>query len=140
MNMREFGHLKKEGGIVKEGELHYMSDLIRDPLSHKLKDTLLNTNQDFIFTYRGREPKEILNYLMGIGIPFQLPPKDNLKFKIKYPSKEIKNQREFKELMEGQQKTRAKIKSILNSMSDEYKLKTVEDLEKRNRVYLILHG
>jgi superfamily I DNA/RNA helicase len=121
---------KKEGGIVKEGELHYMSDLIRDPLSHKLKDTLLNTNQDFIFTYRGREPKEILNYLMGIGIPFQLPPKDNLKFKIKYPSKEIKNQREFKELMEGQQKTRAKIKSILNSMSDEYKLKTVEDLEK----------
>ena len=32
--------------------------------------------------------------------------------------------------MKGQQKTRAKIKSILNSMSDEYKLKTVEDLEK----------
>ena len=42
--------------------------------------------------------------------------------------------------MEGQQKTRTKIKSIINSMSNEYKLKTVEDLEKQIKVYLILNG
>ena len=51
-------------------------------------------------------------------MPFELPAKDNLKFKTRYPGKEIKNQREFKELINGQTKSRAKIKSIMGSMKD----------------------
>lgn len=120
-------------GVVIEGELHYISDLVKDPEANKLKNIVLNTKESFIFTYRGGEPKEILNYLLNINIPFELPPKDSLKFNITYPRKEIKNQREFKELMSGKQKTKAKIKSIMKSMSHEYKLKEIEDLEKEDQ-------
>ena len=106
---------REENGLVVEGELNYLSDLSNDIMAHKLREKLLNTQEDFIFTYRGNEPKEILNYLITIGMPFELPAKDNLKFKTRYPGKEIKNQREFKELINGQTKSRAKIKSIIGS-------------------------
>ena len=66
-------------------------------------------------------------------MPFELPAKDNLKFKTRYPGKEIKNQREFKELISGQTKSRAKIKSIMGSMASEYTLKTVDDLERADK-------
>ena len=124
---------REENGLVVEGELNYLSDLSNDIMAHKLREKLLNTQEDFIFTYRGNEPKEILNYLIAIGMPFELPAKDNLKFKTRYPGKEIKNQREFKELINGQTKSRAKIKSIMGSMASEYTLKTVDDLERADK-------
>tara|TARA_R100000655_G_scaffold87881_1_gene128165 strand:- start:329 stop:1327 length:999 start_codon:yes stop_codon:yes gene_type:complete len=124
---------RKENGFVIEGELNYLSDLSNDVVAHKLREKLLNTQEDFIFTYRGNEPKEILNYLIEIGMPFELPAKDNLKFKTRYPGKEIKNQREFKELINGQTKSRAKIKSMMGSMTPEYMLKTIDDLERADK-------
>jgi len=124
---------REENGFIVEGELNYLSDLSNDLMAHKLREKLLNTQEDFIFTYRGNEPKEILNYLIAIGMPFELPAKDNLKFKTRYPGKEIKNQREFKELINGQIKSRAKIKSIMGSMASEYTLKTVDDLERADK-------
>ena len=124
---------RKENGSIVEGELNYLSDLSNDLMAHKLREKLLNTQEDFIFTYRGNEPKEILNYLIAIGMPFELPAKDNLKFKTRYPSKEIKNQREFKELINGQTKSRAKIKSMMGSMAPEYTLKTIDDLERADK-------
>ena len=65
-------------------------------MAHKLREKLLNTQEDFIFTYRGNEPKEILNYLITIGMPFELPAKDNLKFKTRYPGKRNKKPENLK--------------------------------------------
>jgi len=123
----------KNTGQTIEGEIHYLSDLTQDPFALELKNRILDTDENFVFTYRGGEPKEILRYLVSIGAPFQLPAKDNLKFNIKYPAAEIKNQREYKTFVKGEIKSRAKVKSMLKSMVPEYVLKTMDELEQQDR-------
>ena len=116
-------------GVVVEGEIFNLSSLTQDPFASELKNRIQNTTEDFIFTYRGGEPREIINYLMEIGMPVAIPNKEKSKFKFKYPTNEVKNQREFLSFSKGEYKSLTKIKAMFKGMDPQYQLKTIEQLE-----------
>ena len=65
-----------------------MSDLHSNDNVQRLEEEILLGKENFIFTYRGGEPKEMLRFLLKVGVPFALP-KDSKNIKFRYPSKEI---------------------------------------------------
>ena len=77
-------------------------------MDHELKNRILNTDENFIFTYRGGEPRDMINYIMQIGIPVKIPNKEKSKFKFKYPTNDVKNQREFMGFANGERKSLTK--------------------------------
>ena len=85
--------------------------------------------EDFIFTYRGLEPREMIHYLIEIGVPIAIPNKEKSKFKFKYPTNDVKNQREFLSFSKGEMKSLTKIKAMFKGMHPQYQLKTIEQLE-----------
>ena len=116
-------------GVVVEGEIFNLSSLTQDPFAFELKNRIQNTTEDFIFTYRGGEPREMINYLIEIGMPVAIPNKEKSKFKFKYPTNEVKNQREFLSFSKGEYKSLTKIKAMFKGMHPQYQLKTIEQLE-----------
>ena len=116
-------------GVVVEGEIFNLSSLTQDPFASELKNRIQNTTEDFIFTYRGGEPREIIDYLMLIGMPVKIPNKEKSKFKFKYPTNDVKNQREFLSFSKGEHKSLTKIKAMFKGMHPQYQLKTIEQLE-----------
>jgi hypothetical protein len=117
---REWRPLEDKQGNVVEGEMHELSNLEQDPLADELENKLVNTKQDFVFTYRGNEPREMILYLMKVGMPVQVPKDQRNKIKFKYPTNEIKNHREFINLTKGNSVSLTKIKTILKSIRPEY--------------------
>jgi len=120
---------KEENGQIVEGEIFNLSSLTQDPFAFELKNRIQNTTEDFIFTYRGGEPREMINYLMEIGMPVAITNKEKSKFKFKYPTNEVKNQREFLSFSKGEVKSLTKIKAMFKGMDPQYQLKTIEQLE-----------
>ena len=124
--------LDKEGnptGLIVEGEIFEMMSLEQDPNLAELTRRIKETNESFVFTCRGNEPRETIKYLKKLGVPFRLADKDS-KFKFKYPKAEIKNQRNFFKLIHKNGKiTAAAVKSILKSISHDY---TGENYRKGN--------
>ena len=55
--------METEQVLVVEGEMYYLSDLAQDPFALELKNKILNTKESFIFTFRGGDPTQIINYL-----------------------------------------------------------------------------
>jgi superfamily I DNA/RNA helicase len=120
---------REENGQIVEGEIFNLSSLTQDPFASELKNRIQNTTENFIFTYRGGEPREMINYLMEIGMPVAIPNKEKSKFKFKYPTNEVKNQREFLGFSKGEYKSLTKIKAMFKGMHPQYQLKTIEQLE-----------
>ena len=120
---------REENGKIVEGEIFNLSSLTQDPFAFELKNRIQNTTENFIFTYRGGEPREMINYLMEIGIPIAIPNREKSKFKFKYPTNEVKNQREFLAFSKGEMKSLTKIKVMFKGMHPQYQLKTIEELE-----------
>ena len=117
-------------GVVVEGEMYYLSDLAQDPFASELKNRILNTNESFIFTFRGGDPTQIINYLISIGMPMKIA-KEDQKTKFKYPAQMIKNQRAYIDFVSGKEVTIPQLKKFMNVMKDDYVLKTTEDLDKQ---------
>ena len=46
-------------------------NLTQDPNLHELSNRLLNTKETFIFTYRGGEPEDIINFLIKNNMPMR---------------------------------------------------------------------
>jgi superfamily I DNA/RNA helicase len=115
--------LDKEGnptGPIVEGEIFEMMSLEQDPNLAELTKRIKQTNESFVFTCRGNEPRETIRYLMKLGVPFKLVDKDS-KFKFKYPTEGITNQRNFFKLTREDKKlTAAAIKRILKNILTEY--------------------
>ena len=103
--------------------------MTQDPFASELKNRIQNTTEDFIFTYRGGEPREMIHYLMEIGMPIAIPNKEKSKFQFKYPTNDVKNQREFLAFSKGEIKSLTKIKAMFKGMHPQYQLKTIEELE-----------
>ena len=120
---------RKENGQIVEGEIFNLSSLTQDPFASELRNRIINTKENFIFTYRGGEPREMINYLMEVGMPVKIPNKEKSKFKFKYPTNEVKNQREFLSFSKGEYKSLTKIKAMFKGMHPQYQLKTIEQLE-----------
>ena len=111
---------RKENGQIVEGELYEMMNLTQDPHLAELTKRLTETDETFAFTYRGNEPKAAIKYLVKLGVPFKIVDKHH-KFKFKYPTADIKNQREFKKLIsENKKLTPAAVKGILKNTLPEY--------------------
>ena len=117
-------------GVVVEGEMYYLSDLAQDPFALELKNRILNTKESFIFTFRGGDPTQIINYLTSIGMPMKIA-KEDQKTKFKYPAQMIKNQRAYIDFVSGKEVTIPQLKKFMNVMKDDYVLKTTEDLDKQ---------
>jgi superfamily I DNA/RNA helicase len=117
-------------GVVVEGEMYYLSDLAQDPFASELKNRILNTKESFIFTFRGGDPTQIINYLTSIGMPMKIA-KEDQKTKFKYPAQMIKNQRAYIDFVSGKEVTIPQLKKFMNVMKDDYVLKTTEDLDKQ---------
>ena len=123
---------REENGQVVEGEKFEMMSLEQDPHLAELSKRLKQTNETFAFTYRGNEPKEAIRYLTKLGVPFKIADKHS-RFQFKYPTADIKNQREFLKLIREKKKlTAASIKRILKNTLPEYvgKNYSEENLEK----------
>jgi len=120
---------REENGKIVEGEIFNLSSLTQDPFASELKNRIQNTTEDFIFTYRGLEPREMIHYLIEIGVPIAIPNKEKSKFKFKYPTNDVKNQREFLSFSKGEMKSLTKIKAMFKGMHPQYQLKTIEELE-----------
>tara|TARA_A100001391_G_scaffold104145_1_gene69473 strand:+ start:1865 stop:3526 length:1662 start_codon:yes stop_codon:yes gene_type:complete len=118
---------REENGVVVEGEIFEMSDLAQDPFASELRNRILNTSEDFVFTYRGNEPTNMISYLKELGMPIKVP--KNAKLKFKYPTAEINNHRAFLSLSRGENVSLAKIKSMLKSVDPQYLAsdKNIED-------------
>ena len=117
-------------GVVVEGEMYYLSDLAQDPFASELKNRILNTKESFIFTFRGGDPTQIINYLTSIGMPMKIA-KEDQKTKFKYPAQMIKNQRAYIDFVSGKEVTIPQSKKFIKAMKDDYVLKTEEDLDKQ---------
>jgi len=117
-------------GVVVEGEMFYLSDLAQDPFASELKNRILNTKESFIFTFRGGDPTQIINYLISIGMPMKIA-KEDQKTKFKYPAQMIKNQRAYIDFVSGKEVTIPQLKKFIKVMKDDYVLKTEEDLDKQ---------
>jgi len=120
---------REENGQIVEGEIFNLSSLTQDPFASELKNRIQNTTEDFIFTYRGLEPREMIHYLIEIGMPIAIPNKEKSRFKFKYPTNDVKNQREFLSFSKGEMKSLTKIKAMFKGMHPQYQLKTIEQLE-----------
>jgi superfamily I DNA/RNA helicase len=120
---------REENGKIVEGEIFNLSSLTQDLYASELKNRIQNTTEDFIFTYRGGEPREMIHYLMEIGMPIAIPNKEKSKFQFKYPTNDVKNQREFLAFSKGEIKSLTKIKAMFKGMHPQYQLKTIEELE-----------
>ena len=118
---------REENGLIVEGEIFEMSDLAQDPFASELRSRILNTSEDFVFTYRGNEPTNMISYLKELGMPIKVP--KNAKLKFKYPTAEINNHRAFLSLSRGENVSLAKIKSMLKSVDPQYLAsdKNIED-------------
>ena len=110
--------------------MYYLSDLAQDPFASELKNRILNTKESFIFTFRGGDPTQIINYLTSIGMPMKIA-KEDQKTKFKYPAQMIKNQRAYIDFVSGKEVTIPQLKKFMNVMKDDYVLKTTEDLDKQ---------
>ena len=117
-------------GVIVEGEMYYLSDLAQDPFASELKNRILNTKESFIFTFRGGDPTQIINYLTSIGMPMKIA-KEDQKTKFKYPAQMIKNQRAYIDFVSGKEVTIPQLKKFIRAMKDDYVLKTEEDLDKQ---------
>ena len=123
---------REENGQVVEGEKFDMMNLEQDPHLAELSKRLKQTNETFAFTYRGNEPKEVIRYLTKLGVPFKIADKHS-RFQFKYPTADIKNQREFLKLIREKKKlAAASVKRILKNTLPEYigKNYSEENLEK----------
>ena len=120
---------REENGKTVEGEIFNLSSLTQDPFASELQSRILNTKENFIFTYRGGEPRDMINYIVQTGIPVKISNKEKSKFKFKYPTNDVKNQREFLAFSKGEMKSLTKIKTMFKGMHSQYQLKTLEDLE-----------
>ena len=122
--------LDEEGnptGPIVEGEKFELMNLEQDPNLAELTRRITQTDESFVFTCRGNEPKETIKYLMKLGVPFKLVDKDK-KFKFQYPTAGIKNQRNFFKLVREDKKlSAAAIKSILKNILPEYTGKNTQD-------------
>ena len=117
---RELDKDGKPTGPIVEGEKFILMNLEQDPNLAELTRRITQTNETFAFTYRGNEPKEIIKYLIKTGVLFQIADK-NQKFKFKYPTAGIKNQRNFFKLINKNEKVSAAgVKSILKNIRSEY--------------------
>ena len=118
---------REKNGLIVEGEIFEMSDLAQDPFASELRNRILNTSEDFVFTYRGNEPTNMISYLKELGMPIKVP--RNAKLKFKYPTAEINNHRAFLSLSRGENVSLAKIKSMLKSVDPQYLAsdKNIED-------------
>ena len=118
---------REKNGLIVEGEIFEMSDLAQDPFASELRNRILNTSEDFVFTYRGNEPTNMISYLKELGMPIKVP--KNAKLKFKYPTAEINNHRAFLSLSRGENVSLAKIKSMLKSVDPQYLAsdKNIED-------------
>ena len=118
---------REENGLIVEGEIFEMSDLAQDPFASELRSRILNTSEDFVFTYRGNEPTNMISYLKELGMRIKVP--KNAKLKFKYPTAEINNHRAFLSLSRGENVSLAKIKSMLKSVDPQYLAsdKNIED-------------
>ena len=118
---------REENGLIVEGEIFEMSDLAQDPFASELRNRILNTSENFVFTYRGNEPTNMISYLKELGMPIKVP--KNAKLKFKYPTAEINNHRAFLSLSRGENVSLAKIKSMLKSVDPQYLAsdKNIED-------------
>ena len=129
---RELDKDGKPTGPIVEGEKFDMMNLEQDPHLAELSKRLKQTNETFAFTYRGNEPKEAIRYLTKLGVPFKIADKHS-RFQFKYPTTDIKNQREYLKLIREKKKlTAASIKRILKNTLPEYvgKNYSEENLEK----------
>ena len=114
-----------------------MMNLEQDPYLAELTKRLTQTSETFAFTYRGNEPKETIKYLVKLGVPFHIVDKNN-KFKFKYPTADIKSQREFKKLISENKKiTSAAVKKILKNtlpeyVGEHYSEKSLDEIDKGN--------
>ena len=126
---------REENGQVVEGEIFNLMNLTQDPNLHELSNRLLNTKETFIFTYRGGEPEDIINFLIKNNMPM-----DFLSDKVKsfsYPKKEIEIQRMYLSFCFGTEAlSLTKIKKIIKSIDSGYyepgfKLENLEKLEKK---------
>ena len=117
---RELGKEGKPTGPVVEGEKFEMMNLEQDPYLEDLDKRLTQTNETAAFTYRGNEPKDMIRYLIKLGMPFKIVDAKD-KFKFKYPTADIKNQRNFSKLIRGNEKlSAAATKGILKNTLPEY--------------------
>ena len=137
---KEYGYTRtwkprEENGQVVEGEIFNLMNLTQDPNLHELSNRLLNTKETFIFTYRGGEPEDIINFLIKNNMPMNF-----LSDKIKcfsYPKKEIEVQRMYLSFCFGKEELSLnKIKKIIKSMDPGYyqpgfKIENLEELEKK---------
>jgi len=132
---RELDKDGKPTGPIVEGEIFNLMNLTQDPNLHELSNRLLNTKETFIFTYRGGEPEDIINFLIKNNMPMNF-----LSDKIKcfsYPKKEIEVQRMYLSFCFGKEELSLnKIKKIIKSMDPGYyqpgfKIENLEELEKK---------
>ena len=117
---RELDKDGKPTGPIVEGEKFEMMSLEQDPQLAELTKRLTQTSETFAFTCRGNEPRETIRYLIKQGVPFKIADKHN-KFKFKYPTVHITNQRNFLKLIRENEKiTATSIKKILKNILPEY--------------------
>jgi len=122
--------LDKEGnptGPIVEGEIFEMMSLEQDPNLAELTRRIKETNESFVFTCRGNEPRETIKYLLKLGVPFKLVDKDD-RFRFKYPKKEIINQRNFLKLIREEKKiSGAAVRRMLKNTLPDYTGKNTKD-------------
>ena len=128
--------LDKEGkptGPIVEGEIYDLMNLTQDPNLHILIDKLINTEETFIFTYRSGEPLDTLDFLKKLNLPIALISDKVRSFS--YPTRDIKNQREFISFSQEEPKTLAVAKKILKNIDSEYRGPNYskEEIEKLER-------
>jgi superfamily I DNA/RNA helicase len=117
---RELDKDGKPTGPIVEGEKFELMNLEQDPNLAELTKRITQTGETFAFTYRGNEPKEIIKYLVKTGVPFRIVDKHQ-KFKFKYPTAGINNQRNFFKLInKNEEVSAAGAKSILKNILSEY--------------------
>jgi CRISPR/Cas system-associated protein Cas5 (RAMP superfamily) len=109
---------REEDGKIVEGEIYNLMNLTQDPNLHILIDKLLNTEETFIFTHRAGEPIDVLDFLKKLNLPIELISDKVRSFS--YPTRDIKNQREFISFSQDEPKTLAVAKKILKNIDSEY--------------------
>ena len=124
---RELDKDGKPTGPIVEGEKFELMNLEQDPNLAELTRRIKETNESFVFTCRGNEPRETIKYLLKLGVPFKLVDKDD-RFRFKYPKKEITNQRNFLKLIYEKKKiSAAAVKRILKNTLPDYTGKNTKD-------------
>ena len=126
---------REENGQVVEGEIFNLMNLKQDPNLHELSNRLLNTEETFIFTYRGGEPEEIIDFLIKNNMPMKFLSDKIQSFS--YPKKEINVQRIYSTFCSGEELSLTKIKKIIKSIDSVYyqpnfKLETLEKLDNKH--------